>query len=126
MRIAIVGTGRVGLVTGVCLASLGHEVTGVDASAETIELLRQGRCSFFEPGLQELLEEQVAARRMVEETEHRLGEALSILRTLEERSTAEPVDHASWTARVDEAIGHLALVRSILHAVLSEDRFPDR
>jgi len=72
------------------------------------------------------LTDVLRARRMVEETEHRLGEALSILRTLEERSTAAPVDHASWTVRVDEAIGHLALVRSTLHAVLSEDRVSDR
>ncbi|HYY08637.1 MAG TPA: UDP-glucose/GDP-mannose dehydrogenase family protein [Actinomycetota bacterium] len=64
MRIAIVGTGRVGLVTSVSLASLGHHVVGVDANLETIELLQRGRCAFFEPGLQELLEEQVAAGRI--------------------------------------------------------------
>ncbi len=64
MRIAIIGTGRVGLVTGVSLASLGHDVMGADASAETIESLRQGRCSFHEPGLQELLREQMDAGRI--------------------------------------------------------------
>jgi UDPglucose 6-dehydrogenase len=64
MRIAIVGTGRVGLVTGVALASLGHRVIGVDANLETIELLDQGRCSFYEPDLQELLDEQRAAGRI--------------------------------------------------------------
>ncbi|HUF60078.1 MAG TPA: UDP-glucose/GDP-mannose dehydrogenase family protein [Actinomycetota bacterium] len=64
MRIAIVGTGRVGLVTGVSLASLGHDVIGVDANLETVELLTQGRCSFYEPGLQEMLEEQMGAERI--------------------------------------------------------------
>jgi UDPglucose 6-dehydrogenase len=64
MRIAIVGTGRVGLVTGVALASLGHDVVGVDANMETIELLERGRCTFYEPDLQELLDEQRAAGRI--------------------------------------------------------------
>jgi UDPglucose 6-dehydrogenase len=64
MRIAIIGTGRVGLVTGVSLASLGHDVVGVDANLETVELLQRGRCAFFEPGLQEALETQLAARRI--------------------------------------------------------------
>jgi UDPglucose 6-dehydrogenase len=64
MRIAIVGTGRVGLVTGVSLASLGHDVIGVDANLETIELLHRGQPAFFEPGLQELLGEQLRAGRI--------------------------------------------------------------
>jgi UDPglucose 6-dehydrogenase len=64
MRIAVVGTGRVGLVTGVSLASVGHDVVGVDANLETIELLQHGRCSFYEADLQELLEEQVSRGRI--------------------------------------------------------------
>jgi UDPglucose 6-dehydrogenase len=64
MHIAIVGTGRVGLVTGVALAGLGHDVVGMDASREAIERLQRGRASFFEPGLQELLDDGVAAGRL--------------------------------------------------------------
>lgn len=64
MRISIVGMGRVGLVTGVSLASLGHDVTGIDTNLGTVEMLRQGRCPFYEPGLQELLAEQVTAGRI--------------------------------------------------------------
>jgi UDPglucose 6-dehydrogenase len=64
MHIAIVGTGRVGLVTGVALASLGHRVVGVDANLETIELLDRGRCTFYEPDLQELFDEQRSAGRI--------------------------------------------------------------
>lgn len=75
MRIAIVGTGRVGLVTGVSLASLGHDVVGADANPDTIESLRHGRCSFHEPGLQDLLDEQMAAGRISFTAE--VGEALA-------------------------------------------------
>ncbi len=64
MRVAVIGTGHVGLVTAVTLASLGHEVAGLDADAEKIEVLRRGAMPFFEPGLQALLEEQAAAGRL--------------------------------------------------------------
>lgn len=55
MRIAIVGSGYVGLVTGTCLAEVGHQVTCVDVNEEKVELLQQGITPIFEPGLEELL-----------------------------------------------------------------------
>jgi UDPglucose 6-dehydrogenase len=57
MRIAIVGTGYVGLVTGACLSRLGHEVTCVDVQEERVASIRNGEAPFFEPGLAELLTE---------------------------------------------------------------------
>ncbi len=51
MRIAIVGTGYVGLVTGSCFADLGHEVACVDVDAEKVEKLRAGQIPFHDPGL---------------------------------------------------------------------------
>jgi UDPglucose 6-dehydrogenase len=64
MQIAVIGTGRVGLVTAVALASVGHRVRGVDANMEVVELLQQGRTTFYEPGLDELLREQLAEGRL--------------------------------------------------------------
>jgi UDPglucose 6-dehydrogenase len=57
MKVAILGTGYVGLTTGVCLAYLGHEVTCLDPVEEKILALREGRIPIYEPGLAELLEE---------------------------------------------------------------------
>lgn len=57
MRVAIIGTGYVGLTTGVCLAFLGHKVTCIDADEEKISLLRAGRAPIYEPHLEELMEE---------------------------------------------------------------------
>lgn len=54
MRIAAIGCGHVGLVTGICLASLGHHVICVDWDAERIRLLEEGRLPLFEPHLEEL------------------------------------------------------------------------
>ncbi|MBS1133174.1 MAG: ugd [Burkholderiaceae bacterium] len=55
MRITVIGTGYVGLVTAACLAELGHRVTGVDVDQAKIESLARGEVSILEPGLSELV-----------------------------------------------------------------------
>ncbi len=55
MKVYIIGCGYVGLVTGACLAKLGHEVCGVDVDKRKIEMLKQGKAPFYEPGVEELL-----------------------------------------------------------------------
>lgn len=55
MRLAIIGSGYVGLVTGACFADAGHDVTCVDHDATRVKSLREGRAPFFEPGLSDLL-----------------------------------------------------------------------
>lgn len=57
MKISIAGTGYVGLVTAVCLASKGHQVTCVDIDAEKIAMLKSGRSPIYEPGLEELMKQ---------------------------------------------------------------------
>ncbi len=64
MKIAIVGTGYVGLVTGTCLAETGNDVTCVDCDQAKVELLRQGHVPIYEPGLSELVRRNVASGRL--------------------------------------------------------------
>jgi len=64
MRIAVIGTGYVGLVTGACLARIGHDVTCVDVDAKRIQAVNEGRPPFHEPGLPELLKETVQSGRL--------------------------------------------------------------
>src|SRR2546428_6933073 len=55
MRVAVIGTGYVGAVTGVCLSYLGHAVTCVDMDEEKIARLRRGEIPIYEPGLADLM-----------------------------------------------------------------------
>lgn len=64
MKIGIIGSGYVGLVTGACLAHLGHTVTCVDNDKTKIRTLRLGKVPFYEPGLTEMVLENVSAKRL--------------------------------------------------------------
>ena len=61
MRIAVIGTGYVGLVTGVCLAKLGHQITCCDIVREKVDLINQGKSPIFEPQVEELLKSGIAS-----------------------------------------------------------------
>lgn len=64
MRICVVGSGYVGLVTAACLADSGNNVTAIDHDPKKIEVLRGGGCPFFEPGLAELVASNTTAGRL--------------------------------------------------------------
>ncbi|MEO0878078.1 MAG: UDP-glucose/GDP-mannose dehydrogenase family protein [Pseudomonadota bacterium] len=64
MRVAMIGTGYVGLVSGACFADFGHDVICVDKDAGKIEKLEQGEIPIFEPGLDDLVAKNVAAGRL--------------------------------------------------------------
>jgi UDPglucose 6-dehydrogenase len=64
MKLTMVGTGYVGLVTGVCFAETGNDVTCLDVDARKIEKLRQNICPIYEPGLTEMMERNNRAGRL--------------------------------------------------------------
>lgn len=69
MKICVVGSGYVGLVTGACLADFGMEVTGVDKDERKIAALERGEIPIYEPGLEEIVEKNVRAGRLAFTTE---------------------------------------------------------
>jgi len=64
MKLAVVGTGYVGLVVGACLAETGNDVVCVDKDAAKVRTLRKGRMPIFEPGLEELVRRNVGEKRL--------------------------------------------------------------
>jgi UDPglucose 6-dehydrogenase len=107
MRIAVVGTGHVGLTTAACLAHVGHEVLGVDDDAEKIARIAQGEVPFHEPGLAELVLEGLEAGRLrVSSATHeaaRFGEVVFISVGTPTRPTGE-----ANLAQVEEVARNIA------------------
>jgi UDPglucose 6-dehydrogenase len=64
MKIAVAGTGYVGLVTGTCLAETGNDVICVDCDRKKIDVLNRGHIPIYEPGLAELVARNVAGGRL--------------------------------------------------------------
>jgi UDPglucose 6-dehydrogenase len=64
MRVAVIGTGHVGLITCVTLASIGHDVVGTDADLGKVGMLRTGISPFYEPGAEELLRRELRSGRL--------------------------------------------------------------
>ena len=64
MKVSIVGTGYVGLVTGACLAEVGNEVLCLDVDARKIAMLKQGEIPIYEPGLKEIVRANAAGGRL--------------------------------------------------------------
>jgi UDPglucose 6-dehydrogenase len=74
MKITIVGSGYVGLVSGACMADFGHDVVCVDKDTRKIDALRRGEMTFYEPGLKELVATNAGAGRLTFSND--LGDAM--------------------------------------------------
>lgn len=64
MRVCVIGTGYVGLVTGACLAHIGHHVICVDNNEEKVKLMKAGQSPIFEPGLSEIMQSAIKSGRI--------------------------------------------------------------
>ena len=69
MRVCVIGTGYVGLVTGVCLAHIGYDVICIDNNEEKVKLMKSGQSPIYEPGLSELMQSSASSGRLTFSTD---------------------------------------------------------
>ena len=69
LKVSVIGTGYLGATHAACMSSLGFEVIGVDVDAAKIELLTAGKVPFYEPGLEDLLQKEIASGRLTFSTD---------------------------------------------------------
>lgn len=108
MKLAVVGTGYVGLVTGVCLAKFGNDVVCVDTNTQKIEALSRGTVPFYEPGLEEIIRNNLEAGRLSFSTDlpSALDDALMCFITVGTPSLEDGSADLSAVGSVAETIGH--------------------
>jgi len=70
MKVSMIGTGYVGLVSGTCFAEIGHDVTCIDIDHKKIAMLRDGKSPIYEPGLNDLLERNIKTKRLSFSTDY--------------------------------------------------------
>jgi UDPglucose 6-dehydrogenase len=106
MKIAVIGTGYVGLVTGTCFADSGNDVTCVDIDENKIERLKKGEIPIYEPGLEEMVQENQSAERLQFTTD--LGDAVS---------SAEVVYLAVGTPQGDDGSADMTAMWAVVDAI---------
>ena len=65
MRLAIIGTGYVGLITGACFAEFGYETICIDKNQHRIDELKNSKCPFYEPGVEDLLNKHLNKTKLL-------------------------------------------------------------
>jgi UDPglucose 6-dehydrogenase len=109
MKIAVVGTGYVGLVTGTCFAETGNTVTCIDIDQEKIKKLQNGKITIYEPGLELLFERNIKQERLSFTTNLKEGikEAKMIFLALPTPPGEDGSADLKYVLKVAEDLGHL-------------------
>lgn len=73
MKITVIGTGYVGLVSGVCLSEMGHDVTCIDTNPKVVSSLKKGNVTFYEPGIEDLILKNIKQQKLSFTTSYKKG-----------------------------------------------------
>ncbi|MCB1122948.1 MAG: nucleotide sugar dehydrogenase, partial [Verrucomicrobiae bacterium] len=118
MKVAVIGTGYLGLVSGVCLAVKGHEVTCVDLKQDKVDRINRGEPPIYEKGLEKLLNDVVGKnfRATVDLGQAVLDSELTLI-AVGTPFDGEKID-LSYVQRVSEEIGDVLRIKDRYHAVV--------
>ncbi len=108
LRITVIGTGYLGATHAAAMAESGYHVLGVDVDADKVAALSRGEVPFYEPGLSELLESNVAAGRLRFTTDFAEAAAFGDLHFIGVGTPQHPRTNAADLSQIDAAIGSLA------------------
>ncbi|MED4113706.1 UDP-glucose dehydrogenase family protein [Priestia megaterium] len=106
MKIAVVGTGYVGLVTGVCLSEINHQVTCIDVNKEKVKQLKRGESPIHEPGLSELIKKNIKRETLKFTSNHKEG-----------FKDAEVIFIAVGTPQLDDGSANLDYVKEVAKSI---------
>ncbi|GAF65007.1 UDP-glucose 6-dehydrogenase [Bacillus sp. TS-2] len=106
MKIAVVGTGYVGLVTGVALSDIGHTVTCIDVDAQKVEKMKAGLSPIYEPGLEDLMKKNYQAGRLIFTSNHFDG-----------FDGADAIYIAVGTPQKDDGTADLRFIKAVCHDI---------
>lgn len=115
MKVSVIGTGYVGLVSGTCFAEIGHQVTCIDIDEKKIETLKKGESPIFEPGLSDLLKRNQKAGRLNFSTGHdSCAEADAIFLAVGTPSGDDGNANLSYLRNAAETVGTLVKENGIV------------
>ncbi|MBN9645211.1 UDP-glucose dehydrogenase family protein [Corynebacterium mendelii] len=124
MKLSVIGIGYLGLTHAVCMASLGHDVIGVDVDTAKVEAAAAGRVPFFEPGLDELLARTVAAGSIRFTTDFAEAAAFADVHFICVGTPQSANSHAADTGYVTAAVESLARHCTGDHVIMGKSTVP--
>ena len=126
MKIAVIGTGYVGLVAGVCFAEAGNDVIGVDVNLEKLARLRAGELPIYEPGLEHLFKRNTAEERLVftDDLAHAVAQSEIIFLALPTPPGADGAADLKYVLGASEDIGKLLTPGTAYKTVVTKSTVP--
>ncbi|WJY68914.1 UDP-glucose 6-dehydrogenase TuaD [Corynebacterium auris] len=124
MRMTVIGTGYLGATHAACMAELGHEVLGVDVDESKISRLKAGEVPFYEPGLPEVLERNIAAGRLDFTTDYRRAAEFATVHFVGVGTPQQRGSYAADTRYVEAVIDDLVPLLEGDHLILGKSTVP--
>ena len=124
MNITVIGTGYLGATHAACMAELGHNVLGVDVDKEKIEALTSGNIPFFEPGLQEIVERNLAEGRLRFTTDYAEAAEFAQVHFLAVGTPQQRESYAADVRYVDAVIDELVPLLHGNHVIFGKSTVP--
>ncbi|GAB3076817.1 UDP-glucose/GDP-mannose dehydrogenase family protein [Corynebacterium aquatimens] len=124
MKMTVIGTGYLGATHAACMAELGHEVLGIDVDQAKIDALKSGKVPFYEPGLPEVLERNIANGRLSFTTDYKEAAEFANVHFIGVGTPQQRGSYAADTTYVEAAVDSLVPHLEGEHVILGKSTVP--